>query len=150
MRRHSVAAALLAGAALCGCGVREGEFSRWVDIDPRGWAYADTLVLGPDTAVAGRQAAQGRLSVAVAHGDDYPYANIWLEVDDGERRDTVCIELADVYGRWLGQGFGASYQKEADMGRRVLDPRRAVRVRHVMRLDTLPSLTRVGVKFVKE
>ncbi|MDE6555401.1 MAG: gliding motility lipoprotein GldH, partial [Duncaniella sp.] len=82
----------------------------------------------------------------------YPYSNLWLEVtyhvDDRHIvRDTVNVTLADIYGRWLGKGFGASYQTEIPLSNRAaIDLTIPVGVRHIMRVDTLRGITEVGIE----
>ncbi|MDE6279234.1 MAG: gliding motility lipoprotein GldH, partial [Paramuribaculum sp.] len=61
-------------------------------------------------------------------------------------RDTLCIELADPFGRWLGTGQGASRQVKASLPHSVsVDSGRTIAVRHLMRLDTVPDIEQVGL-----
>ena len=56
------------------------------------------------------------------------------------------MPLADIYGRWLGSGFGSSYQREITLKPRAdIDLTRPVDVRHIMRLDTLRNIERIGI-----
>ncbi|MCM1162953.1 MAG: gliding motility lipoprotein GldH [Muribaculaceae bacterium] len=135
------------------CGKGERDYSRWAELPPSGWAYGDTLMLVPaDTTLADNDSiVTRRLSLGVVHTSTYPYSNLWLEVTyhgDGHLyRDTVNMLLADVYGRWLGAGFGASYQREITLTPHAdIDLTRPVAVRHIMRLDTLPAIERVGIE----
>ena len=65
-------------------------------------------------------------------------------------RDTLDIRLADVYGRWLGSGFGASYQREVTVSpAAVVDITRPVALRHIMRVDTLQGIEQVGIEVVR-
>jgi gliding motility-associated lipoprotein GldH len=48
--------------------------------------------------------------IGIRNNSRYPFRNIWLFVDfstpDGkQRRDTINAELADVYGKWYGNGI---------------------------------------------
>lgn len=88
---------------MAGCSGRHSSFSSFTDTDIHGWAYGDTLTFYP----TGLDSADTRtLDAAIRHSGDYMYRNLWLEVsyrgsDSILRRDTVELELADVYGRWL-------------------------------------------------
>lgn len=145
-----VAAALVSLLASCGGGER--DYSRWADLPVEGWAYGDTLSLVPvDTSLINNDSLVRRpLSLGLAHSNSYPYSNLWLEVTyHGEHsayRDTLNVALADIYGRWLGSGFGANYQHEIVLNPRAdIDITRPVTVRHIMRVDTLRGLERIGV-----
>ncbi len=139
--------------ALCAysCSVAHNDFSQFHDIDSDGWAYTDTLVFTPripDTT------ATGRLILSVRHDNEYPYSNLWVEVrttrpDSSEQTDTVNFLLANPYGRWHGQGFGASYQLSDTLPRTIaLTDSLPVKVRHIMRIDTVRHIEQLGVTFV--
>lgn len=132
-----------------GC-VGEGDFSRFADMDSdSGWAYVDTIGF----EVSRRDSLScGDLNVAVRHNNEYPYANLWLEVSyiDGRKRhcDTVNLRLADVYGRWLGKGFGATHQAQIVVAGEIRPTVGSkICVRHIMRTDTLRGIDAVGVIF---
>lgn len=65
--------------------------------------------------------------------------------------DTVSVELADIYGTWLGSGLGTSFQRRVTLNPAftVADSAR-VRVRHVMRVDPVPELEQIGIIFTAE
>lgn len=137
---------------LVSCGGGERDYSRWTDLPVKGWAYGDTLCLVPvDTSLHDNDSLVRRsLSLGLAHSNDYPYSNLWLEVtyrgEHSAYRDTLNVALADVYGRWLGSGFGANYQHEIVLNPQAdIDLSRPVMVRHIMRVDTLRGLERIGV-----
>ena len=143
-------AALWVAVASCTGGQR--DYSRWTDLPARGWAYGDTVSLLPvDTALHDNDSLVRRpLRFGLTHSNDYPYSNLWLEVtyrgEESSYRDTLNVSLADVYGRWLGSGFGANYQHEIVLNPRAdIDLTRPVTVRHIMRVDTLRGLDRIGV-----
>ena len=143
-------AALWVAVASCTGGKR--DYSRWTDLPARGWAYGDTVSLLPiDTALHDNDSLVRRpLRFGLTHSNDYPYSNLWLEVtyhgEESSYRDTLNVSLADVYGRWLGSGFGANYQHEIVLNPRAdIDLTRPVTVRHIMRVDTLRGLDRIGV-----
>lgn len=140
-------------ALLSACSPGERDYSRWENLPPEGWLYTDTVsLLAVDTALTDNDSiVSGDVLLALRHSNDYPYSNIWLELTyHGEGhtlvRDTINLRLADVYGRWLGSGFGAGYQQEvtASPGARI-DLTRPVELRHIMRVDTLHGIEQVGV-----
>lgn len=146
----SAIAALWVAVASCGSGER--DYSRWSELPVCGWAYGDTVSLLPiDTALHDNDSlVQRPLRLGLTHTNDYPYSNLWLEVTyHGEShlyRDTLNVALADVYGRWIGSGFGANYQHEIVLNPHAdIDLTRPVTVRHIMRVDTLRGLDRIGV-----
>lgn len=140
---------------LFGCSERHGSFSSFERVDPQGWIYGDTVRILPEKLDS---ASSRRLSIAVCHTNNYPYRNLWLEVSyrstDGELytlKDTVQMVLADIYGRWQGQGFGPSYQMEQQLEPRLYIPDSTlVCVRHIMRVDTLKGIEQVGITINSE
>lgn len=143
-------AALWVAVASCEDGKR--DYSRWTVLPAHGWAYGDTVTLVPvDTTLHDNDSLVRRtLRLGLVHSNDYPYSNLWLEVtyhgDGCGYRDTVNVDLADVYGRWIGSGFGANYQHEIVLNPQAdIDLTRPVSVRHIMRVDTLRGLNRIGV-----
>lgn len=127
--------------------VDRGAYSRFEQVPPEGWAYGDTLRFPVERADS---TAPATLRLAVRNSNAYPYSNLWLEVTynhEGRRHiDTVEIRLADVYGRWTGQGFGPEYQSEVKMVKSVVpDNGSWIGVRHVMRVDTITGLEQIGV-----
>lgn len=144
---------LMITLCLGACSPGHNDYSSYITVAEDGWAYGDTIVFLPDSML-NDSVMTAEIKIAVRHAGDYSYSNLWVEVShyspDGiSSRDTVDIPLADVYGRWLGNGFGAEYQKEAVVVRQAaVDMRRPVTVRHVMRVDTLRGIEQVGVSVI--
>ncbi|MBD5253578.1 MAG: gliding motility lipoprotein GldH [Barnesiella sp.] len=140
-RFYLLAATLI--SILAGCDT-SGEDTLYSNLPDEGWAYTDTLVFTP-------RPGAGPLSVAVRHDASYPYSNLWLEiaVTSGGKdisADTVNLTLCDPYGRWLGKGFGGSYQIEMPVARDIaIDSLTTLRVRHIMRCDTIIGIDQVGI-----
>lgn len=139
--------------AACVDGADRGVF---VPVDGKGWAYTDTLELSLPKYQRDDSACvlNGGLSVAIRHTDSYPYSNIWLELSypdstDGMANcDTVQIELCDRYGRWYGKGIGSLYQISVPLKREVaIAGDSPLRLRHIMRVDTLRGIESAGVVF---
>lgn len=152
---------LLATVALASCsGIYPGRagddnsFSAFAAVDPGGWLYAEPIEFEPDTLRD--SVATGRIVVSVRHGRGYGYSNLWLEVASGTSdstmvADTLNIALADAYGNWLGSGMGLSFQISDTVPRACTVARhRPVRLRHIMRLDTLQGIERVGIVFIPD
>lgn len=145
---------LLLGAMFAACTNSGRDYSRWADIPSAGWAYADAVSLLPiDTTIVDNDSlVTAAVKVALRHGNDYAYSNLWVEMAYVSEQnlavcDTVNIRLADVYGRWLGSGFGASYQREVTVEpTAVVDVTRPVVVRHIMRVDTLRGIEQIGIE----
>lgn len=138
---------LLMGA---GCSDRHSRYSDFVRIDSEGWAYGDTVKVRPTRLDS---VDMRRLAVAVRHDNDYPYRNLWLEVSyhtgHSTVRDTIELMLADIYGRWLGRGFGPSYQLSQPLQARFRIPDSTeISLRHIMRCDTLRGIEQVGIEVV--
>lgn len=88
----------------------------------------------------------------IRHNSTYPYSNLWLEVEytdykDNISRDTINIIIADKYGRWKGYGNATDFQLTDTIARDVAHKSGApVRVRHIMRVDTLLGIDMVGLE----
>ncbi len=94
------------------------------------------------------------MSLAVRHTNGYPYRNLYLEVSYPDRdsnstlmRDTVNVELADIYGNWHGSGLGTSFQFSMTLNDNFLlsDRSSEIRVRHIMRPDPVTDIEQVGI-----
>lgn len=138
------AALLMASAA---CTEHYSAVGEFYTVPSEALAYTDTIgfTLANLDTIPGKN-----IYVAVVHSDDYPYSNLWLEVtyEDSLQSvcDTVALTMADEYGKWQGNAIGSTYQIEAvacpDI-RPLSDSH--VKVRHIMRADTLKGITRLGV-----
>lgn len=129
------------------CVPKHNDYSHFVHIDQNGWAYGDTVDICP-TALDSTNVRN--LSVAIRHNNSYEFRNLWLEITYGpegnRRRDTINMDLADIYGRWHGKGIGPSYQYETMVatGVNIADSSH-VYIRHIMRVDTLKGIEMIGI-----
>lgn len=153
MRRLLLLLPLVAflSVACSGGGERRADvaYSAFRPIDPDGWRYTDTLVF-PLAEMADSTPVCGDLAVTVRHSNDYAYSNIWLQVLTPDGPQSVCIELADVFGRWYGRGMGLTFERTDTVLRGLtLAPGDTLRIHHNMRLDTLRSVEQLGVFFLR-
>lgn len=144
--RTAVSAAITL-AALTACSDKHSSVAEFQSIDPAGWAYGTSLHFSPTGLDTIKQRS---LLLTVRHSNAYPYQNIWIEVTTqtlrDKRVDTLNIELADVYGRWHGTGFGPSYQFETPVAKPIaLGDTSNISVRHIMRVDTLAGIEQIGI-----
>ena len=150
MRLRECASWLAAGMAalIAATSCSNGETSAYATLPEWGWLYTDPVTFVTDSVAPG---ADATMTVALTHNNDYPFRNIWLETtytatDSTLRTDTLNIELCDRFGRWFGKGFGASYQIEATLPHTVAPiPASVVRVRHILRVDTLKGVEKLGI-----
>ena len=96
--------------------------------------------------------ADYRMIVYVRHKENYPYQNMWLFLDNGERRDTIEFYMADDRGRWLGDQHHGFVEMPvliednyhfADAGTYYLN------IQHAMRDTLLRGITDVGLEIMK-
>lgn len=141
--------AVFLAASAVACSNKHDNFGNFEPLPEQGWAYNDTIRF--ITADLDSTATPRKLSIGVCHDNDYEYRNLIMEVtysDINARlyRDTVNIELADIYGAWLGNGLGPIYQAETTISPAVhLADSGLITVRHVMRLDTLRGVKSIGI-----
>lgn len=134
------------------CSPGHNDYSQFFDISPNGWVYGDTLKFMPQTQDS---IVSGRLNIALRHTNAYEYSNLWLEIRhfNGKvtRIDTVNIEMADIYGRWHGNGLGASFQYELPLSHDItLYKGKTISITHIMRVDQLKSIEQVGLLFTEK
>ncbi len=135
------------------CVPGNNDYSGYANIPAEGWRYAKPLSFD---VTHGDSIATGALCLMLRHSDQYEYSNLWVEVEytdakTGLRRDTVNIRLADKYGRWLGKGNATDFQVADTINRRLTHAKGSqVKVRHIMRVDTLQGIDLVGVAFTAD
>lgn len=94
------------------------------------------------------------IDLSLRYTNDYNYRNLWLfiscEAETGEQfADTLNCILADEYGKWLGSGWGASFQQTVSYKKNFRFPRKGkytLSVQQGMRDDVIPGITEVGIK----
>ncbi|MCM1309717.1 MAG: gliding motility lipoprotein GldH [Bacteroides sp.] len=154
-RNNGIFLILTALIFACSCSYNKNSYSCFSDIDPiEGWDYGKTYVYLPEI---GDSLADGTLALLVRHTNDYPYSNLWVEVEsqsvkpDGHLKiscDTFCIDLADVYGNWYGRGQGTTFEKTDTLYiNYTLINHAPIRLRHVMRPERVMGIEKVGLIF---
>ena len=132
-----------------GCDYEQNNYSEYRNLSGGKWSYRDVIQFEP---VHPDSLCAGRMVVGLRYDDTYPFRNIMLEVahttGEGERRDTVEFTVADDYGNLNGIGIGISFQATDTLGEYVHPSGTPVRVRHLMRTDTLRGISQVGLFFV--
>lgn len=148
--------ALAAGFYACGVGSRgngeDNSWSRFAAFDHTEWLYGAPMdfVVEP---LRDSVPVVGTLMLYLRHTAGYEYSNIWLELsypdtDSTLRADTLNVRLADVFGHWRGKGSGASFALTDTIHHRFRITRGdTIRLRHIMRIDTLPNIEQVGLVF---
>lgn len=137
----------MAGAA---CSRHADDYSRFHDMPGHEWGFYHHLLFDvvPEDSIV-----TGELQVVVRHTNDYPFSNLYLEmICEQPGRHTLCdtlsIELADIYGNWLGSGLGTSFQRAVTVNPRFTVTDSAhIRLRHVMRVDPVPEIEQIGIIF---
>ncbi len=149
-----IAVVLLAACTITPAPGNDNYFSSFATIDGGGWLYAEPVPMVVDTLRD--STATGTLVLSLRHGADYPYSNIWLEISKARRdsvvmRDTFDIILADDFGKWRGKGMGTSLQLTDTLRRSFRIARGdTLMLRHIMRLDTLDGIERVGLILIPD
>lgn len=145
-------ACVWAGLMFVGCtDSHRNLYSEFHSLYEDGWRYGTEVFFTP---VHADSLCNGRFVVALRHDNTYPYTDIRLEVthwdDDTHRHDTVDISLAGPYGQWLGSGIGMSFQVVDTLHPSKHPSGTMVKLRHLMRTDTLRGINQVGLFFVPD
>lgn len=135
------------------CSYNPNNYSCFADIAPEGWSDTEIFSFSPEIEDS---TATGTLNVLVRNTNDYPYSNLWIEIgswqetDSGSvaQFDTVCIQLADIYGNWFGTGIGTSYQLKREVHSAYkIRKDSPIQIRHIMRPTTVTGLEQIGIIF---
>lgn len=149
---------LVVAVGIQGC-LSSNERADFQRLPEYGWCYGDTIkfndfIAASDSSAApASSAAPSDLYFALRHTNDYPYRNLWVEINyvdqsGSVRRDSVSLELCDIYGRWYGKGMGDLYQVQTLVVPAArIAPGSDVSVRHIMRVDTLRGIESVGLLY---
>lgn len=92
----------------------------------------------------------------IRNNNDYPFRNIWLFVDtptqEGTQTDTIQVELADIYGKWHGNGlskftYSTVYKKDYKF---PSSGTYSYSIRHGMRENPLRGISDIGLRIEKQ
>ncbi len=142
----------LLSLCLGSCLPGHNDYSDYQQLPIDGWVYNSPVTFTP---TGEDSIAQGSLSLGLRHTNEYPYSNLYLEMayedtTGTSRLDTLNITMADRYGRWCGKGVGTDFQLidtiNPHFTRIAGSP---IRVRHIMRVDTLRGIDMVGIEFIQ-
>ena len=97
------------------------------------------------------------IDIELSYNNNYPYRNLYLFVSGADSTnnqifsDTLNITLADEYGKWLGNGWGTSYQQRVEYRNSYSFPTAglySITVKQGMRDNPILGIERVGVRVV--
>lgn len=149
MKFSGIGAIVLMALSLVACSGEQNRYSEYCYLPDDGWRYDDVLEFQP---VHTDSLCEGSFVIGVRHDSSYPYTELMLEVEyetiGRERHDTLQLQLADRYGNWTGRGIGMSFQCTDTLPMVVHPSATALKVRHLMRMDTLHGVNQLGVFFV--
>lgn len=95
------------------------------------------------------------IDIELNYNNNYQYSNLYLFVEASDTleqqlfSDTLNITLADEYGRWLGDGWGSTYQQRVEYKKDLSFNKKGVyniKVTQGMRDNPIGGIERVGVK----
>lgn len=128
-------------------------FDRYHNLPPEGWERNDTLLF--TIAPAGRSGIFHEEAGVRIHAG-YPYTNMTLAIEQRilpsgwHRTDTLRCKLADSRGQLRGSGMAYhQYSFHITDIRMAKDDTLLIAVHHVMRRETLPGVTDIGIRMTQ-
>ena len=149
---HILASVFLSAVICAACSYRSDLFHEFNDIPARGWDKRNIQKFFPyidSTDVA------YDIDVELNYGNSYGYRNLYLfvTVENADReviaRDTLNCILADEFGKWLGDGWGSSFQQRFPYKRGIKLGEQgtySISVSQGMRKDIIEGIERIGVR----
>ncbi len=94
------------------------------------------------------------IDIDLNYNGEYPYSNLYLFVSISDTlkelfADTINIQLADKYGKWLGDGWGTTYQQRVEYKRDYNFKQEGlyyITIKQGMRDNPIRSIERVGLR----
>ncbi|MEG1574798.1 MAG: gliding motility lipoprotein GldH [Bacteroidales bacterium] len=143
---------LISLLAFSACSFNTDIFHTFNDIPQRGWDKRNIQKFIPRLDLS---TSKCDIAIEINYNNDYNYRNLYLFItaEDGSRgilfKDTLNCVLADEYGKWLGSGWGSSYQQSFKYKSDYDFPSDGtyyIYVTQGMRDDVIDGIERVGVK----
>lgn len=129
-------------------------FEKYEKIPPSGWQKDSMIVFSvPVTDTLQNH----NLLLNIRNDINYNYSNLWLFIkisQPGEIAvsDTFEVMLADVSGKWLGDGFGGIKTRQVPYRSGIYFPVSGdytISIQHGMRDETLEAITDIGFRIEK-
>ena len=139
--RFTVLAIICLGLSSCNHDI---VYSQFTSVPSEKW-HVDSVAQFDytiDNAWAGYQ-----MIIYVRHTERYPYQNMWLFMDNGQRADTIEFYLADDRGRWLGDKHHGFIEMPVLIEQNYHFPdtgHYTMTIRHGMRDTLLRGVTDIG------
>ncbi|NDV79258.1 gliding motility lipoprotein GldH [Dysgonomonas sp. 511] len=136
---------------------QKGEiYYNFYELDKQEWKQKDTLFFDVDSTSFELNIPYA-VSLELVNNTNYPYQNIHFFVQHDLGDDFAYylppegFLLTDEFGKWLGSGFGSTYQKSLPLGKIVFRERHnyRIKVEHAMRDEPLIGIEKVGLKICK-
>jgi len=144
---------LLMIVLLPSCGSRD-VFNQYVTFPDNNWHFDSVSrfdVNVKDTSL------NYNVFVNIRHTEAYPYLNLWLFLEkthtNGQKeRDTIGVEVADIYGKWMGSGSTSLIQLAVPLHQNIkfTEPGEySFVLRHGMRDTLLTGIKNIGIRIEK-
>ena len=135
----------------------EELYFQYQKVEKGDWYRDSVLNFSLDTLKA-NQVGQYNISLELTTSMLYPFSDIQLKVDHNFNdsiisSDTIRYAITSKHGKWLGRGVGSLHQLSIPYKTGVwLDSTRAfgLRVIHLMNLDPLKGVEKLGIKVYRE
>jgi len=126
-------------------------FEQNIEILNNNWAYNDAQNFYVDITDT---TSSFNFYLNIRNTTDYPYANLYLFIqttfpDSVYARDTIEFQLANVDGRWMGEGYGEYKYSHFILREAMRFSQKGVHefsIEHGMRKDTLSGISDIGIR----
>lgn len=127
-------------------------YNEYKEVKGEGWSFTDAKQFAFDI----EQEGDYNLALNIRNTDNYPYSNIWVNlqtVGPSKRPATERFNLtmADVTGRWLGEGPGKLHDNRFLVKDRMhlVPGSYTFTLQHDMRPDVLEGIKEIGIRLKK-
>ncbi len=117
-----------------------------------GWKRSDTIFFILNDSL---EIGDYNTQIGIRHTIDYPYRDLWLSIlmPDKISPDTIHLFIANERGNWNGNGTASGYyqyESEAPIFKYTSQADSIIKVWHIMKEETLLSITDIGIKISKQ